>query len=82
MAKAGGSRIRLHDLRHTAATLALRTGISVKVVSQRLGHSRPSITQDIYQHVIAGMDEEAAQRIADLVDESLSESGIRSVSGQ
>jgi integrase len=52
----------------------------VNVVSRRLGHSRVSVTQDIYQHVIAGMDEDAAQQIADLVDAD-PEAGISSVSG-
>jgi integrase len=81
VAKAGVPRIRLHDLRHTAATLALKAGIPVKVVSQRLGHTKASVTQDIYQHVIAGMDEDAAQRIADLIAAPAPEAGIGSVSG-
>jgi integrase len=38
------------------------------VVSERLGHSKASVTQDIYQHVIPGMQEEAAARIAAVVD--------------
>src|SRR5262249_36391506 len=42
-------RIRLHDLRHTHATLLLQAGVPVKVVSERLGHSKTSITQDVYQ---------------------------------
>jgi integrase len=65
---AGLRSIRLHDLRHTHATLALQAGVPVKVVSERLGHSKASVTQDIYQHVIPGMQEEAAARIAAVVD--------------
>ena len=61
-------RSRFHDLRHTHATLALRAGVSVKVVSERLGHTKASVTQDIYQHVIPGMQEDAAARIAAVVD--------------
>jgi integrase len=59
--------IRLHDLRHTHATLALRAGIHPKVVSERLGHATVSITLDTYSHAIPAMQEEAAARIADLV---------------
>src|ERR1035437_2804279 len=59
--------IRLHDLRHTHATLALRAGIHPKVVSERLGHATVSITLDTYSHAIPAMQEEAAVLIADLV---------------
>ncbi len=59
--------IRLHDLRHTHATLALRAGIHPKVVSERLGHATVSITLDTYSHAIPAMQEEAATRIAELV---------------
>lgn len=45
------ARIRLHDLRHTWATLALQAGVPVKIVSERLGHSTTSITSDTYSHV-------------------------------
>jgi integrase len=60
-------RIRLHDLRHTHATLALRARIHPKVVSERLGHATVSITLDTYSHAIPAMQEEAAERIAGLV---------------
>jgi integrase len=59
--------IRLHDLRHTHATLALRAGIHPKVVSERLGHAAVSITLDTYSHAIPAMQEEAAALIAELV---------------
>jgi len=61
--KAGLPRIRLHDTRHTAATLMLVQGIPVKVVSEILGHARASITQDIYQHVIKSQQREAATKM-------------------
>ena len=60
-------RIRLHDLRHTHATLALQAGIHPKVVSERLGHATISITLDTYSHAIPAMQEEAAALIASLV---------------
>jgi integrase len=59
-------RIRLHDLRHTHATLALQAGVHPKVVSERLGHASISITLDIYSHAIPAMEEEAAARVAAL----------------
>jgi integrase len=59
--------IRLHDLRHTHATLALQAGIHPKVVSERLGHATVAITLDTYSHAIPAMQEEAAVKIAELV---------------
>uniref|UniRef100_UPI00403F6B27 tyrosine-type recombinase/integrase n=1 Tax=Deinococcus sp. VB142 TaxID=3112952 RepID=UPI00403F6B27 len=43
-----------HDLRHTYATLALRSGIPIEVVSRNLGHATTSITLDIYRYVLDG----------------------------
>jgi integrase len=59
--------IRLHDLRHTHATLALEANINAKVVSERLGHATVSITLDTYSHAIPALQQEAAQLIAGLV---------------
>ncbi len=50
--RAGLPRARVHDLRHTAATLMLSRGVPVKVVSEMLGHSDVSITLSIYAHVL------------------------------
>jgi integrase len=61
-------RIRFHDLRHTHATIALRVGVPVKVISERLGHSTPAFTLQQYAHVIPGMQAEAASQIANLID--------------
>jgi len=57
-------RVRLHDLRHTHATLLLQAGVPVKVVSERLGHAQISLTLDIYAHVLPAMDADAADRFA------------------
>lgn len=65
--RAGLPRIRLHDLRHTHATLAIRAGVSPKVISERLGHHTPEFTMHQYAHVLPGMQADAAARIADLV---------------
>jgi integrase len=59
--------IRLHDLRHTHASLLLAAGVPVKVVSERLGHATVSITLEIYAHTMPGMQSEAAARFAELV---------------
>ena len=65
--EAGLPPIRLHDLRHTAATLALTAGIHPKVVSERLGHATVGITLDTYSHVGEGLQEEAATRVAGMI---------------
>lgn len=58
---AGVRRIRLHDVRHTYATLSFARRVPVKVVSERLGHASVSFTQDTYMPVIPGMDEQGAR---------------------
>ena len=52
--------VRLHDLRHTQATLLLKHGEDILTVSRRMGHAKPSTTLDVYGHVMPGMDKEAA----------------------
>jgi integrase len=54
--------MRLHDLRHTHATLLLRQGVHPKVVSERLRHSSVAITLDTYSHVLPGIQAAAARR--------------------
>lgn len=61
----GLRRIRLHDLRHGMASMALEAGVPLKVVSERLGHSRIQVTADIYTHVSLQLDAEAAEIVAD-----------------
>ena len=56
----GLRRVRLHDLRHAAASLALQAGSDMKVVSEQLGHSAIGITLNLYSHV----SEQARQRVA------------------
>jgi integrase len=58
---AGVMRIRLHDLRHTAASLMLGAGIPVHVVSARLGHVNPTTTWNVYSHVLPTQGIEAAE---------------------
>jgi len=66
--KAGVPKIRLHDVRHTNATLALEAGVHPKVVSERLGHATVGITLDLYSHVSPAIDQAAAETIAAMVD--------------
>jgi integrase len=60
-------RIRMHDLRHTHATLLLKAGVPLKVVSERLGHSSPAFTMTVYQHVLPGMQRAAAELFGTLL---------------
>jgi integrase len=55
--------IRLHDLRHTTASLMLASGEPVKIVQELLGHSSPTITLSIYAHVLPGMAEDAGAKL-------------------
>lgn len=59
--------IRLHDLRHSHATILLKAGVPVKVVSERLGHAGPMITLTVYAHVMPTMQRDAATKLAALV---------------
>jgi integrase len=59
--------MRLYDLRHTAATLALAAGVSAKVVSEQLGHASSAFTLDCYSHVLPHMQTEAAMRVESLL---------------
>jgi integrase len=66
LAKQFGLRaIRLHDLRHTNASLALEAGVAMKVVSERLGHSQIAVTADLYTHVNDTVGRAAAMTIAE-----------------
>jgi integrase len=60
--------IRLHDLRHTHATLLLSAGTPVKVVSERLGHASAVITMSVYAHVLPGGQRAAAQAFEALLE--------------
>jgi integrase len=62
--QSGLPAIRLHDLRHTNASLALEAGVEMKVVSDRLGHSQISVTADLYTHVSRSLGNAAAEQIA------------------
>jgi integrase len=65
--RTGVGRLRLHDLRHTCATLSLSAGVPVRDVADMLGHSSPSITLDVYGQSVT----EGPRRVADAMDRAL-----------
>lgn len=70
LAKAGLPRIRIHDLRHSAATLLLTRGVHPKVVQDMLGHSTVTLTLDTYSHVTPALHKEAAEHMDALLGAS------------
>jgi integrase len=64
---AGLPKIRLHDVRHSYATAALKNGVPAKVISERLGHANAAFTLQTYTHVTPGMDRAAAESVAALI---------------
>ena len=67
LAKAGLPKVRLHDLRHTHASLLLARGVHPKVVQERLGHSSITMTLDLYSHLTPGLQEAAAATLNGLL---------------
>lgn len=59
--------IRLHNLRHTHATLLIDAGVPVKVVSERLGHATATFTIETYQHVLPSMQTRAVDAVQTLL---------------
>lgn len=69
-ARAGVKIIRLHDARHTHASLLLKQGVHPKIVQERLGHASIQITLDTYSHVAPGLQEAAAVQFEKLISPS------------
>ena len=65
--QAGLPRISLHGLRHSFATVALEAGVDVLYVSELLGHSSPTVTQNVYQHVRRERLEGAVNTISEAI---------------
>ena len=74
----GLNGIRLHDARHTHASLMLKQGVHPKIVQERLGHASIQITLDTYSHVAPGLQEAAANCFDDIVirDKGLSKKKV------
>jgi integrase len=66
LSEAGLPKIRIHDLRHTAATQLLVRGVHPKVVQEMLGHSSITITLDTYSHVIPSLHAHVADHMQKL----------------
>jgi integrase len=62
--------IRVHDLRHTYTSLARRQGVALEIISEKLGHSRPSFTADIYRHTFEDEHDDATLELSDLTAET------------
>lgn len=65
--RAGLDHMRIHDMRHTAASLLLAQGVPAKVISEILGHARVGITLDIYSHLYEPARQEAAAKMDQLL---------------
>jgi integrase len=55
--------VTFHALRHTHASMLIRAGVDILTISRRLGHGQPSVTLNVYGHLIGGADEAAAAAI-------------------
>jgi integrase len=75
--RAGVPVIRLHELRHTHGTLLIKAGVPAKVVSERLGHANIAFTIETYQHVLPGMQADAARVYEALANPTATDSGER-----
>jgi integrase len=60
-------RIRLHDLRHTYASLAFEAGVPAKAISERLGHHSVAFTLDVYAHMMPAQEADYADAVGDLI---------------
>ena len=64
----GLPHIRLHDLRHTGASLLIAGGMDIETVKKRLGHAKASTTMDIYGHAYAKNDKKAADMLREILE--------------
>lgn len=69
LARTGLRRIRIHDLRHTSATILLEQGVPIRLIQDRLGHADISTTASIYAHVSAELREKAAETWRKLLED-------------
>ena len=69
--RAGLPKVRFHDLRHTFATLALKSGVDVKTLSGALGHYSAGFTLNTYTHATAQMKQDAADTIGGVISQQM-----------
>ena len=65
--KAKIPKIRFHDLRHTFASMLIEQGENIKYIQKQLGHSKPSVTMDIYAHLFNDENPKAASRLEERI---------------
>ena len=65
--RTGFHGVRLHDARHSHASLMLKQGVHPKIVQERLGHASIQVTLDTYSHVVPGLQEAAANKFDEIV---------------
>ncbi len=68
--KAQARSIRVHDARHTYASMMLRRGVPIAYVSRQLGHSSIQVTVDFYGHFIPGADRHHIEALAEKIEEA------------
>ena len=68
--KAGIEKIRFHDMRHTDASLLIEQGENITYIQEQLGHSSPSVTLNVYAHLIKSDNQSAARRLENTIFES------------
>ena len=62
-----GLNVSFHKLRHTHISLLIKAGVPINVISERVGHASPSITHNVYSHLLPGMGRDAAERFEQLI---------------
>ena len=68
--KAGLPKIRFHDLRHTFASLLIEQGENIKYIQTQLGHSSPTVTWNVYAHLMKAVNQEAPSRLENTIFKS------------
>ena len=64
-------KVRFHDLRHTYATMAIRSGVDPKTVSSALGHYSAEFTLDVHTHVTGDMQKMAAEKVGNFISQAV-----------
>jgi len=68
VARRAGLKVRLHDLRHTYASIMLAAGVNIRAISQALGHANVSVTLGVYSHLLPGAGKSAAEKFDRLLE--------------
>ena len=66
---AGLKKIRFHDLRHTKVSLMIEQGENIKYIQSQLGHANPTVTLNVYAHLISGVNQKSACRFENAIFE-------------